>query len=69
LLRLGGQAQRKEHSAKREERDFFVHEFFLPIFIFNFCFTGLGFAVRIKQLEQFELVERAQFPLFDHRVG
>jgi hypothetical protein len=57
-LRFSRNAKRKEHSAKREDGGFFVHEFF--------AFYVLGFAVRIKQ---FELVERARFPLFDHRIG
>ena len=28
LLRAGGQAKRKEHSAKSQDRDFFLHVFF-----------------------------------------
>jgi hypothetical protein len=35
LLRLGGQAKRKEHGAKRKANNFFTHEFFLLAFADN----------------------------------
>jgi hypothetical protein len=33
LLRLGGNAKRKEHSAKRKTIDFYSHELFLAFFL------------------------------------